>query len=73
MITAEDFGKTIHISRTSTLAAWLLGLRVRMKSELANIKQIKLRGPFEKCGAIMQREAVNFMHSCSGGGNVVVA
>jgi len=37
------------------------------------------RGPFEKfvdwrqCTAIMQREAVTVMPSCSGGGNVVVA
>jgi hypothetical protein len=37
------------------------------------------RGPFEKivdwwqCAAVMQREAVTVMASCSGGGNVVVA
>jgi hypothetical protein len=37
------------------------------------------RGPFEKfvdwrqCAAVMQREAVTVMPSCSGGGNVVVA
>jgi hypothetical protein len=36
-------------------------------------------GPFEKfmdlrlCAAVMQREAVTFMPSCSGGGNVVLA
>jgi hypothetical protein len=35
-------------------------------------------GPFEKlvewgqCAALMQREAVTVMPSCSGGGNVVV-
>jgi hypothetical protein len=39
----------------------------------------KLRGPFEEfvawrqCAAVMQREAVTVMPSCSGGGNVVVA
>jgi hypothetical protein len=38
-----------------------------------------LRGPFEKfvdwrqCAAVMQREAVTVMPSCSGGGKVVVA
>jgi hypothetical protein len=38
-----------------------------------------LRGPFEKfvdwrqCDALMQREAVTLMSSCSGGGNVVLA
>jgi hypothetical protein len=38
-----------------------------------------IRGPFEKfvnwrqCASVMQREAVNVMPSCSGGGNVVVA
>jgi hypothetical protein len=38
-----------------------------------------LRGPFEKfvdwrqCAAVMEREEVTFMPSCSGGGNVVVA
>jgi hypothetical protein len=38
-----------------------------------------LRGPFEKfvdwrqCAAVMQREAVTIMPSCSGGGNVIVA
>jgi hypothetical protein len=38
-----------------------------------------LRRPFEKfvdwrqCAAVMQREAVTLMPSCSGGGNVVVA
>jgi hypothetical protein len=37
-----------------------------------------IRGPFEKfvdwrhCAAVMQREAVSVMSSCSGGGNVVV-
>jgi hypothetical protein len=36
------------------------------------------RGPFDKfvdcrqCAAVMQREAVTVMPSCSGGGNVVV-
>jgi hypothetical protein len=39
----------------------------------------KLRGPFEKfvdwrqCAAVMQREAVTLMPSCSGGVNVVMA
>jgi hypothetical protein len=39
----------------------------------------QLEGPFEKfmdwrqCAAVMKREAVNVMPSCSGGGNVVVA
>jgi len=38
-----------------------------------------LRGPFTKfvdwrhCTAVMQREAVTVMPSCSGGGNVLVA
>jgi hypothetical protein len=38
-----------------------------------------VRGPFEKfvdwrqCAAVMQREAVTIMPSCSGAGNVVVA
>jgi hypothetical protein len=38
-----------------------------------------IRGPFEKfvdwrqCAAVMQREAVTVMPSCSGGGNVEVA
>jgi hypothetical protein len=38
-----------------------------------------LRGPFEKfvdwrqCAAVMNREAVTYVPSCSGGGNVVVA
>jgi hypothetical protein len=38
-----------------------------------------IRGLFAKfvdwwqCAAVMQREAVTFMPSCSGGGNVVVA
>jgi hypothetical protein len=38
-----------------------------------------IKGPFEKfmdwrqCAAIMQREAVTVMPSCSGGGNLVVA
>jgi hypothetical protein len=38
-----------------------------------------IRGPFEKfvdlrkCAAVMQRETVTVMPSCSGGGNVVVA
>jgi hypothetical protein len=38
-----------------------------------------VRGPFEKfvdwrqSAAVMQREAVTVMPSCSGGGNVVVA
>jgi hypothetical protein len=40
---------------------------------------ILIRGPFEKfvdrrqCAAVMQREAVIFIQSCSGGVNVVVA
>jgi hypothetical protein len=40
---------------------------------------VYIRGPFEKsvdwrqCAAVMQREAVTVMPSCSGGGNVVVA
>jgi hypothetical protein len=44
-----------------------------------SIRNIQLRGPFEKfvdlcqCAAVMQREAVTIMPSCSGGGNVVVA
>jgi hypothetical protein len=39
----------------------------------------KHRGPFEKlvdwrqCAAVMQREAVTVILSCSGGGNIVVA
>jgi hypothetical protein len=39
----------------------------------------QLRGPFEKfvdlrqCAAVLQREAVTVMPSCSGVGNVVVA
>jgi hypothetical protein len=39
----------------------------------------KVRGPFEKfvdwrqCAAVMQREVVTVLPSCSGGGNVVVA
>jgi hypothetical protein len=38
-----------------------------------------IRGPFERfvdwrqCAAVMRREAVTGMPSCSGGGNVVVA
>jgi len=38
-----------------------------------------IREPFERfldwrhCAAVMQREAVTVMPSCSGGGNVVVA
>jgi hypothetical protein len=38
-----------------------------------------IRGPFEKfvdwrqCAAVMQREAVTVMPSCSDGGNAVVA
>jgi hypothetical protein len=38
-----------------------------------------IREPFEKfvhwrqCAAVMQRDAVTVMPSCSGGGNVVVA
>jgi hypothetical protein len=46
-----------------------------------NVKPIHkyIQGPFEKfvywrqCAAVMQREAVTVMPSCSGGGNVVVA
>jgi hypothetical protein len=40
---------------------------------------LNVRGPFEKfvdwrqCAAVMQREAVTVMPSCSGGVNVVVA
>jgi hypothetical protein len=40
---------------------------------------VTIRGPFEKFvywlqyAAVMQREAVTVMPSCSGGGNVVVA
>jgi hypothetical protein len=40
---------------------------------------IHIRGPFEtfvnwwQCAAVIQREAVTVMPSCSGGGNVVVA
>jgi hypothetical protein len=43
------------------------------------MKNEDIRGPFEKfvdwrhCAAVMQREAVTVMPSCSGGGNVVVA
>jgi hypothetical protein len=39
---------------------------------------IYIRGPFKKladwrqCAAVMQREAVNIMPSCSGGGNVIL-
>jgi hypothetical protein len=42
------------------------------------VLEMDIRGPFEKfvewrqCAAVMQREAVTFMPSCSGGGNVVV-
>jgi hypothetical protein len=44
-----------------------------------NIKMHLIRRQFEKfvdwrrCAAVMQREAVNLMPNCSGGGNVVVA
>jgi hypothetical protein len=40
---------------------------------------VKVRGPFvnfmdwRQCAAVMQREAVTVMPSCSGGGNVVLA
>jgi hypothetical protein len=43
----------------------------------ANVSTV--RGPFAKfvdwrqCAAVMQREAVTVMPSCSGGSNVVVA
>jgi hypothetical protein len=43
------------------------------------VAYLKVRRPFEKfvdwlqCAAVMQREAVTVMSSCSGGGNVVVA
>jgi len=42
-------------------------------------KTQNVRGPFDKfvdwrqCVAVMQREAVTVMPSCSGGGNVVMA
>jgi hypothetical protein len=45
---------------------------------MCNLK-ILIRGPFEKfvdwrqCAAVMQREAVTVMPSCSGGGNAEVA
>jgi uncharacterized protein YqgQ len=44
-----------------------------------HVMKTYLRGLFEKfvdwrqCAAVMQREAVTIMPSCSGGGNVVVA
>jgi hypothetical protein len=40
---------------------------------------VNIREPFAKfvdwrqCAAVMQREAVTVMPSCSGGGNIVVA
>jgi len=40
---------------------------------------MKIQGPFERfmdwwhCAAVMQREVVTVMPSCSGGGNIVVA
>jgi hypothetical protein len=49
------------------------------KGRQANFKGIYSRRPFEKfvdwrqCAAVMQKEAVTVMPSCSGGGNVVVA
>jgi hypothetical protein len=42
-------------------------------------KDVQVRGSFEKfvdwwqCAAVMHKEAVSVMPSCSGGGNVVVA
>jgi hypothetical protein len=57
-----------HISRTEVITLHIY------HDEIMNI-----RGPFEKfvdcrqCAAVMQREAVTVMPSCSGGGNVVVA
>jgi hypothetical protein len=43
------------------------------------VTRTDVRGPFDKfvdwrqCAAVMQREAVTVMPSCSGGGNIVVA
>jgi hypothetical protein len=43
------------------------------------MKWVNVRGPFEKfvdwrqCAAVMQKEAVTVMASCSGEGNIVVA
>jgi hypothetical protein len=48
-------------------------------SQLYLLKFMNLRGPFEKfvdwrqCAAVMLKEAVTVMPSCSGGGNVVLA
>jgi len=46
---------------------------------MAVARSLHLRGPFAKfvdwrqCAAIMQRQTVTVMPTCSGGGNVVVA
>jgi hypothetical protein len=58
----------------------LLGKRIKLIS--SRIKEEcywNVQGPFEKfvdwqqCAAVMQREAVTVMLSCSDGGNIVVA
>jgi hypothetical protein len=49
------------------------------KTRTVTFKNKELRGPFEKfvdwrqCTAVMQREVMTVMPSCSVGGNVVVA
>jgi len=48
-------------------------------SKVKTIQFYYIQGPFKKfvdwwqCAAVMQREAVTVMPSCSGGGNIVVA
>jgi hypothetical protein len=67
----------------------LLGFYGRMKEITQNVQFafkmllpsgiVEIRGPFAKvvdwwqCAAVVQREAVTVMPSCSGEGNVVVA
>jgi hypothetical protein len=50
-----------------------------LQKHVSTIFIVRVRGPFEKfvdwwqCAAVMQREAVTVMASCSGGVNAVVA
>jgi hypothetical protein len=54
-------------------------LQVPTRYRITTLFRVILRWPFEKlvdwrqCAAVMQREAVTVMPSCSGGGDIVVA
>jgi hypothetical protein len=62
----------------ATWPAFSFSLILSLNKMWSNIIRNIIRGPFEKfvdyrkCAAVIQREAVTVMPSCSGGGNVVV-